>query len=72
MITKNINFKNFKIKKKNSNYKEDLKLLLREKNEVISTKGLTKAKKITETDYQLARAVDLLKGLALLKNRLIN
>ena len=44
----------------------------KEKNETISTKGLTKAKTMMETDYQLARAVDLLKGLALLKNRLVN
>jgi carboxyl-terminal processing protease len=44
----------------------------KEKNKTISTKDLPTNKKMAETDYQLARAVDLLKGLALLKNRLIN
>ena len=36
------------------------------------TKGRPSAKLKAETDYQLARAVDLLEGLALLKKRLVN
>ena len=35
-------------------------------------KGRPSAKLKAETDYQLARAVDLLEGLALLKKRLVN
>tara|TARA_B100000795_G_scaffold13913_1_gene9533 strand:+ start:2034 stop:3191 length:1158 start_codon:yes stop_codon:yes gene_type:complete len=37
VITKNINFKNFKVKKENFKIKEDLKLLLRENNSVIKS-----------------------------------
>lgn len=37
-----------------------------------TTKGRPSAKVMAKTDYQLARAVDLLKGLAVLKTRLVN
>ena len=37
MFTKNISFKNFLIKKKNSNVKKNLNLILNEKNQVISS-----------------------------------
>jgi hypothetical protein len=36
------------------------------------TNGRPSAKVMAKTDYQLARAVDLLKGLAVLKTRLVN
>ena len=37
MFTKNISFKNFLIKKKNSTVKKNLNLILNEKNQVISS-----------------------------------
>tara|TARA_B110000196_G_scaffold288666_1_gene273784 strand:- start:965 stop:2122 length:1158 start_codon:yes stop_codon:yes gene_type:complete len=39
MITRNINFKNFKIKKNTKKIKKDFKLLLNEKNELIKSLG---------------------------------
>jgi carboxyl-terminal processing protease len=43
-----------------------------EKKTSSTTKGRPSAKVMAKTDYQLARAVDLLKGLAVLKTRLVN
>lgn len=43
-----------------------------EKKTPSTTKGRPSAKVMAKTDYQLARAVDLLKGLAVLKTRLVN
>ena len=40
MFTKNINLKNFKIKKNNNNTQKDLRLLLQEKNDVINSLSL--------------------------------
>jgi glucose-6-phosphate isomerase len=40
MLTKNINFKNFKLKKNNKKVKRDLKLLLKENNEVVKSLGI--------------------------------
>ena len=37
MITKDINFQNFKLKKKNIKIKKDLKILLKEKNHVLKS-----------------------------------
>ena len=37
MLTRNINFKNFKIKKVNNKIKKDLSNLLKENNEVIKS-----------------------------------
>ena len=41
MLTKNINFKNFKLKKSNNDIKKDLEIILRKNNEII--KSLRKA-----------------------------
>ena len=37
MLTKNINFKNFKSKKKNNKIKKDLEIILKEKNEILKS-----------------------------------
>jgi len=37
MLTKNINFKNFKLKKKNNKIKKDLAIILRENNEILKS-----------------------------------
>ena len=37
MLTKNINFKNFHLKKTNKSIKEDLKKLLKEKNIILDS-----------------------------------
>ena len=40
MLTKNINFKNFKVKKSNNKIKKDLSILLNENNEVLKSLSL--------------------------------
>ena len=40
MLTKNINFKNFKLKKKNDKIKKDLDILIKENNPVLQSLGL--------------------------------
>ena len=39
MLTKNINFTNFKLKNKKNKIKNDLKIILKEKNEVLKSLG---------------------------------
>ena len=53
MITKNINFKNFKIKKKNYKIKKDLKVLLEENNIIL--KSLTSSYKNSYTDRKIKK-----------------
>jgi glucose-6-phosphate isomerase len=53
MFSTNIKFKNFKIKKKTSNIKKDLKLLLQENNQVISS--LTKYYKNSFNNKNLSK-----------------
>ena len=40
MLTKNINFKNFQLKKNNKKIRNDLKLFLKENNTVLKSLGL--------------------------------
>jgi len=39
MLTKNINFKNFKLKKKNNKIEKDLEIILKENNEILKSLG---------------------------------
>ena len=39
MLTRNINFKNFKLKKKNNKIEKDLEIILKENNEILKSLG---------------------------------